>query len=69
MKDHDTASWSISIRTIRYYLRIIFWIIDGIIHCMWCIVKFCAEQGSKSEWKNIWVMMVVVSFNLIYHIV
>ena len=31
-KDRDTADWTVSIRGARFYMRIFFWLLDGVIH-------------------------------------
>ena len=33
-QDRDSADWSTSIRTDRYYLRIFFWLLDRVIHAV-----------------------------------
>jgi Transposase IS4 len=51
-KDRDTADWGTSIRTCRYYLRIFFWNIDGILHAMYCIIVFLGSEMSTHKWKG-----------------
>ena len=39
-KDRDTADWTVSVRGSRFYMRIFFWLLDSVIHAMYCIVKY-----------------------------
>ena len=50
--DRDSADYSISIRTNRYYLRIIFWILQQAIFCCYLIVKQCVKNNLWPEWKK-----------------
>ena len=51
--DRDSADYSTSIRTTRYYLRIFFWILDRVVYT--CYVVVCslanANVGNKC-WKQ-----------------
>jgi hypothetical protein len=51
-KDRDTADWSTSIRTCRYYLRIFCWSLDGILHAMYCIILFLGTEIGNHEWQR-----------------
>jgi hypothetical protein len=51
-KDRDTADYTISIRSNRYYLRIFFWVFDSIIHAMFLIVKLTAKAVAREDWKK-----------------
>jgi len=50
--DRDSADYSISVRTNRYYLRIIFWILQQPIFCCYLIVKQCVKNNLWPEWKK-----------------
>ena len=50
-KDRDTADWTVSLKTNRYYLRIFFWLFDAVIHC--CYVCACQlPQFREQEYKK-----------------
>ena len=55
-KDKDTAVWSASLKSNRFYLQIFYWILDSVIHCMWVPAKqymkdMSDENLEKSRWK------------------
>lgn len=50
-KDRDTADYSVSIRSNRYYLRIWFWLIDSRVHAMYTIVVELVKKGSRLAWN------------------
>jgi hypothetical protein len=43
-KDRDTADWTVSVRGTRFYMRIFFWVLDGVVHAMYCIIKYVAQD-------------------------
>ena len=43
--DRDSADYSTSIRTNRYYLRIFCWALDRVIHCLYHVVCWMAIRG------------------------
>lgn len=50
--DRDSADYSTSIRTVRYYLRIMCFSLDRVIHCLFVTVCEFAEQNiGPQEWK------------------
>ena len=44
-KDRDTADWTMSIKSNRFYLRIFYWLLDSVIHAMYCVVKAIASDN------------------------
>eukprot|EP00984_Skeletonema_dohrnii_P004810 scaffold1689_cov99-Skeletonema_dohrnii-CCMP3373.AAC.1 len=51
--DRDSADFSTSIRTNRYYIRIFCWSLDRVVHAEYVIVCFCYKMGiGKEEWKK-----------------
>jgi hypothetical protein len=48
-KDRDLADWGITVRTNRYYNRLIFFAIDSSTHCAYVCVKFIAEGFGKGH--------------------
>jgi hypothetical protein len=51
--DRDSADYSTSVRTSRYYLRIFFWVLDRVVHSMYVIVCYLAAGNiGKPEWKK-----------------
>ena len=56
-KDKDTADWSVSLKSLRFYLRIFYWQFDSVIHAMWVLVKHTVGLLSQEElridaWKS-----------------
>jgi len=49
--DRGIADFSISVRTRRWFMRVVFWYLDGFIWNIWCIVKFRmnAETPGKGD--------------------
>ena len=44
-KDRDTADWTVSLKSNRFYLRIFYWCLDSIIHAMFVIaVSQCCNE-------------------------
>ena len=51
--DRDSADYSTSIRTNRYYIRIFCWVLDRVIHTLYVVVCFLAKSNIGSEkWKK-----------------
>ena len=49
-----------TIRTNRYYLRIFFWCMDTVVHCMFCVV--CAVvQGAEDPAEHAWARGVIAN--------
>ena len=38
-KDRDTADWTVSLKSNRFYMRIFYWLFDGVLHAMYTIIK------------------------------
>ena len=51
-KDRDTADWTVSLKSNRFYMRIFYWTFDGVIHAMHCIVKDVV--GTPPDKKHPW---------------
>ena len=49
--DRDNADWSVSIRTNRWYLRVVFWILDCVIFAMYLVATF-GEGEVAAKYKN-----------------
>jgi hypothetical protein len=43
--DRDSADYTVSIRTNRLYMRVFFWIVDRVVHCMFVVVVICAKDN------------------------
>jgi hypothetical protein len=53
INDRDSADYSTSIRTNRYYLRMLCWSLDRVIHACYVVVCECAKAGvGPSDWKQ-----------------
>jgi hypothetical protein len=51
--DRDSADWSTTIRTTRYYIRILCWGLDRVIHTCYVIICECAKGDiGPPEWKK-----------------
>ena len=50
--DCDSADYTVSIRTNRWYLRKWFWTIDRANRCTYLCVKHLVEDGNKDQWKQ-----------------
>ena len=51
--DRDSADWSTSIRTNRYYIRIFCWLLDRVVHTIYVVVVFCVRNGlGKGDWSR-----------------
>ena len=51
LSDKDSAKYSTSLRTNRWYLRIFFWLIDRVVHACFLIAVFLASDTYLPEWK------------------
>ena len=50
--DRDSADYTTSLKTHRWYLRIFFWLFDRVIHQLYVIVIYCAKYGiGPDEWE------------------
>ena len=45
INDRDSASYSCSIRTNRWYLRVFFWLLDRVVYCCFLIVVAAPKDG------------------------
>ena len=53
INDRDSADYSTSIRTVRYYIRMLCWSLDRVIHACYVIVCECAKSEiGLPEWKK-----------------
>jgi len=51
--DRDSADYSTTIRTCRYYIRIMCWALDRVIHCEYTIVSwFAVHELGCASWKR-----------------
>jgi hypothetical protein len=51
--DRDSADYSNSIRTNRYYIRIFCWVLDRVVHTCFAVVLYCVDFGiARNEWKK-----------------
>lgn len=51
--DRDSADYSTTIRTNRYYLRILCWMYDRVVHTIYVVITFLAMSGiGREEWKK-----------------
>jgi hypothetical protein len=47
-KDRDTADWTVSLKSNRFYLlRIFYWLFDGVLHAMYTIIKVYASDKER----------------------
>ena len=51
--DRDSADYSTSIRTNRYYIRIFCWVLDRVVHTCFAVLLYCVNFGiARNEWKK-----------------
>ena len=50
-KDRDTADYSISVKSNRWYMRIFFWLVDNVIHAMYTNVTYVARNKDHPWFK------------------
>ena len=51
--DRDSADYSTSIRTNRYYIRIFCWALDRAVHCLYCVVVDLVKDNiGDPKWKR-----------------
>jgi hypothetical protein len=50
-KDRDTADWTVSLKSNRWYLRIFYWLIDGVLHAAYRIVVSVAKDDNH-KWHK-----------------
>ena len=51
-KDRDTADWTVSMKSNRYYLQIFYWLLDSVIHAIYCIVKAVVANNKDHCWSK-----------------
>ena len=51
-QDRDSADYTTSIKTVRYYIRIFCWMLDRVIHAIYVIVCHLMSEGKRSDWKK-----------------
>ena len=45
--DRGIADYTISVRCSRWFMRVVFWVLDVILWNIWCIVQFRIDAGDK----------------------
>jgi hypothetical protein len=53
-KDRDTADWSISLKSNRWYLRVYYWMLDSVIHAAFLVVSEVGKKRSEREPDHPW---------------
>ena len=48
--DRDGRDNSVTIRTNRWYLRIWFWTIERVVHCVYVVACYVAKTGLRDDW-------------------
>jgi hypothetical protein len=56
--DRDSADYSTSIRTNRWYLRILCWLLDRVVHILYVIVSYCAVNGIGPEYWKLYLLKI-----------
>jgi len=52
-KDWDSADWSTTILTNRYYIRILCWVLDRVVHTLFVVVVYCSKSKiEKPSWNK-----------------
>jgi hypothetical protein len=51
--DRESADYTTSIRTNRWYLHVFFWLLDRVVHQLYVTVIYCARNGiGPTEWTG-----------------
>eukprot|EP00956_Cyclotella_meneghiniana_P016026 scaffold25077_cov48-Cyclotella_meneghiniana.AAC.2 len=51
--DRDSADYTTSLRTNRWYLRVFFWLLDRVVHQLYVIIIYCARNAiGPPEWTD-----------------
>ena len=50
--DRDSSDFSTSIRTNRYYIRLLCWCLDRVVHTVYVVVCWCADSQGLKKWKK-----------------
>jgi hypothetical protein len=50
--DRDSADFTTSLKTNRWYMRYYFYLLDRVVHAMYCIVTDIAVKEPREEWLN-----------------
>ena len=50
--DRDGRDNSVTIRTNRWYLRIWFWVMERVVHCVYVVVRDIAQMGLRPDWMQ-----------------
>eukprot|EP00956_Cyclotella_meneghiniana_P044563 scaffold323191_cov89-Cyclotella_meneghiniana.AAC.1 len=51
--DRDSADYTTSLRTNRWYLRVFFWLLDRVVHQLYVIIIYCARNDiGPTEWTD-----------------
>jgi hypothetical protein len=53
--DRDSSDYTTSIRTNRWYLRVLFWLFDRADHILYVIVVYRAKNDIGAEWWNLYL--------------
>ena len=51
-QDRDSADYTTSIKTVRYYIRIFCWMLDRVVHAIYVIVCHLTSEGNRPDWKK-----------------
>jgi hypothetical protein len=52
--DRDSADYTTSIQTNRWYLRVSFWALDRVVHVLFVVVLFCARNGIGPDYWRLY---------------
>jgi hypothetical protein len=50
--DRDSADYTTSLKTHRWYMRYYFYLLDRVVHAMYCVVTDIATSESREEWQK-----------------
>jgi hypothetical protein len=53
--DRDSADYTVSIRTNRWYLRVFFWIVDRVVHMLFVVAVYCVKAKVGPEWWGMYL--------------
>ena len=50
--DRDSADWSNTIRTNRYYIKVLCWLLDRVVHTLFIVIGYCSGKGIRNASWN-----------------
>lgn len=52
--DRDSSDYTTSLRTNRWYLRVVFWLLDRVMHLLFVVTVYCSKMLIGPEWWSLY---------------